>query len=192
MDRRKSIKNIGLGLGYATIGPTILSALASCNGKTIVDSNFFKKDDLAILNKVVDIILPQGKLPGGLDVGIPSFIDIIASEVMTNEEQGKYYDGFIEFKNELEVHKQNNKVTKLEERIILFLDKYLKTKVEYPLSKEEELSHYFITKTRDIAIWGYKSSEEIGKKVMAYNPLPGVYQGCEDLHSLTNGKAWTE
>jgi hypothetical protein len=42
-----------------------------------------------------------------------------------------------------------------------------------------------------MAVWGFKTSEEIGKKVMAYDPIPGGYVGCESLEELTGGKAWS-
>jgi len=43
-----------------------------------------------------------------------------------------------------------------------------------------------------MTISAYKGSEYIGENVLAYLPVPGEYIACDDLQTLTGGKAWSE
>ena len=56
---------------------------------------------------------------------------------------------------------------------------------------EEVACFTFATNVRDMATWGYKSSEYIGEEVLAYLPVPGEYIACGDLDELSGGKAWS-
>jgi len=44
---------------------------------------------------------------------------------------------------------------------------------------------------RDNTVWAYKTTEEIGENVLAYDPIPGVQLGCVSLKEATGGKAWS-
>lgn len=41
---------------------------------------------------------------------------------------------------------------------------------------------------RGLAVWAWKSSEEIGKNVLWYDPIPGQQKGCIPLNEAGNGK----
>ena len=44
---------------------------------------------------------------------------------------------------------------------------------------------------RNFAIWAFKTSEQIGENVLAYDPVPGSQKGCISLNEATEGKAWS-
>ena len=44
---------------------------------------------------------------------------------------------------------------------------------------------------RDKTVWAYKSTEEIGENVLAYDPIPGIQIGCVSLEETTGGRAWS-
>ncbi|HPF10506.1 MAG TPA: gluconate 2-dehydrogenase subunit 3 family protein [Flavobacteriaceae bacterium] len=48
---------------------------------------------------------------------------------------------------------------------------------------------YLLSSIRGLTIWGWKTSEEIGKNVLWYDPVPGQYKGCIPLTDTGNGKA---
>ena len=52
-------------------------------------------------------------------------------------------------------------------------------------------SYNFANSLRDLAIWGYKSSEYVSEEVLVYLPVPGEYIACGDLNELTGGKDWS-
>jgi hypothetical protein len=53
------------------------------------------------------------------------------------------------------------------------------------------VNYYALKTLRGLAVFGYKNSEKVGEEVLAYDPVPGVYKGCESLKELTGGKAWS-
>ena len=75
------------------------------------------------------------------------------------------------------------------------LAKYLKAnKAEqkaFENDKNEALVYGTLTSLRSFSIWAYKSSEEVGEKVLAYDPIPSVFNGCMPLQEATGGKAWS-
>jgi hypothetical protein len=61
------------------------------------------------------------------------------------------------------------------------------------LSEEDAKKHYiynFLMSTRDYTIFGYYSSEKVGKEVLNYDPIPGGFDPCVPLDEL-GGKSWS-
>ncbi len=48
----------------------------------------------------------------------------------------------------------------------------------------------FFRRIKELTLLGYYTSEEIGKNVLRYDPLPGVYVGCMPVSEV--GNAWNE
>ena len=48
----------------------------------------------------------------------------------------------------------------------------------------------FLNSLKNITIMAYVTTEEIGERVLAYDPVPGAYY-CGDLQELTGGKSWS-
>lgn len=67
---------------------------------------------------------------------------------------------------------------------------FVALKDDASIQLEPELQmHYLLTSMRGMTIWGWKTSEEIGKNVLWYDPVPGQYKGCIPLSEAGNGKA---
>ena len=61
-----------------------------------------------------------------------------------------------------------------------------------PAQLDDTVSRFaFANNLRGMTIWGYKTSEYVGEKVLAYLPLPGEFIGCGDVEVLSGGKAWS-
>ena len=73
------------------------------------------------------------------------------------------------------------------------LAKYLRTtKAEQEVFIEgDNLTFMALVDLRNTTVWAYRKSEEIGKNVMAYDPIPGVQLGCIPLEEATGGKRWS-
>jgi hypothetical protein len=57
------------------------------------------------------------------------------------------------------------------------------------LSAAEAPTHFF-RRVKELTLLGYYTSEAIGKNVLSYDPLPGVYVGCMPVSEV--GNAWNE
>ncbi|MEM9143163.1 MAG: gluconate 2-dehydrogenase subunit 3 family protein [Bacteroidota bacterium] len=214
MERRKALKNMGLALGYSVATPTLIHLVQSCkNERTITWApQFFTPDQGAALTQLVDIILPKTDTPSASEMQVDRFIDRFAFEVMEPQQQDFTKLRFSKFLEEAMTRSEKKEVTQLKAQD---LEKVLQKALEVDKQREAEnfevihsyneaiekgvpididdeiLRFSFASDVRGLTIWGYKTSEFIGEKVLAYLPVPGQYVPCGNLEELTGGKAWS-
>ncbi len=219
MDRRKALKNMGLAMGYTVATPTLISIMQSCKSEPVMEwaPDFFTKDQGTVLTKLVDIILPKTDTPSASEVQVNLFIDRFINEVADKEQQDFMKMSMSRFleKATKDSGKENaadlsseelektlaaalKKATKEEEaKSLEAIETYNEAIAE---GKEAILddtiaSNSFANNLRGMTIMGYKTSEYVGEKVLAYLPVPGEYIGCGDVDTLTEatakGKAWS-
>ncbi|MGB5819103.1 MAG: gluconate 2-dehydrogenase subunit 3 family protein [Saonia sp.] len=214
MDRRKALKNMGLTLGYAVATPTLISIMQSCKEQAVLEwtPDFFTKDEGSVLTQLVDIILPKTDTPSASEVQVHLFIDKFVNEVIEKEQQeflkmsmGKFMDKALEDSGKEKAEELlpedlepvlANALKKTKEEEIKLLESITSYQEAIAEGKQSELDDStsrfaFANNLRGITIWGYKTSEYVGEEVLAYLPVPGEYIGCEDVETLTSGKAWS-
>ena len=214
MDRRKALKNMGLSLGYVVATPTLIGIVQSCNTEKVLEwtPDFFTKEEGAVLAHLVDIILPKTDTPSATEVKVDVFIDRFSDQVMQKKQQdflkmsmGKFIEKAIA---------DSGKETAVElvpEELEAVLGYALVISKEEQKSYDKALENYmgaldegtevrlddnvalnaFAKNLRGMTIWGYKTSEYVGKEVLAYLPVPGEYVSCGSTEELTGGKAWS-
>ena len=216
MERRSALKNIGMVFGYAVATPTIISLAQSCKEKMPYAEwipSFFEKDKGYALAQMIDVILPRTDTPSATDVNVHVFIDEFAKSVLPEEQQGFMTMVMDTFMNKVLTGAGKESLADIEGiDFEPLLGKYLaKRSDEDEEAQEEMIGEYmeammkgesaelddevacftFATNVRDMATWGYKSSEYVGEEVLAYLPVPGEYIACGDLDELSGGKAWS-
>lgn len=208
---------MGMVFGYAAATPALLSVLQSCKEKMPYAEwvpSFFEKDKGYALAQMVDVILPKTDTPSATEVNVHVFIDGFAKEVLPEEQQGFTKLLMDKFMGKLLTESGKSSLTDIEaEDFEPLLAKYLAKRTdEEEEAQQEAIEDYmeammtggkatqldddvacyaFAGNIRDMAIWGYKSSEYVGEEVLAYLPIPGEYIGCGDVTELTGGKAWS-
>ncbi len=210
MDRRSALKNIGLGAGFLVATPTIMSLLQSCNNEPEFIPVFFTPGEGHALRRMVDLIIPSDEqVPGAVDVGVHSFIDQYCNAVLEEEDQQMVKAGWVaigdKFRSKFEKELADGKP----EEFTQLLDEYLKTSKEEQRAYGDKMGEFMmafaedpsatpdsdalifstLTGMRGITIWGWKSSEEIGKNVLWYDPVPAQQIGCIPLSEAGNGNA---
>lgn len=194
MKRREALKNIGMAMGYATVIPSAFSILQSCNTE---EKNwtpvFFSEEEGIVVKNLVELILPKTKnSPGALEVNVPEFIDLFAQKALPPEETIEYRAGIDSIMDELPIPETGAKDL-VEEDYHKLLKKYLKANEEKRKQYElnENITYMALASLRGQAIWAFKTSEEIGENVLAYDPIPGIQKGCISLQKATGGKDWS-
>jgi len=209
MNRRQALKNLGLGAGFLVVTPTIMSLLQSCTNEPEFNPLFISKGEGHALRRIVDLIIPSDEnVPGAVDVGVHSFVDSYWNSVVSIEQQGQVKIGFVlladkfrsTFNKELEAGKP--------EEFDQLLAQYLKTSKEEQEAFDLKMGRFYgdyakdptvmpdpeagvyslLSGIRSMTIWGWKTSEEIGKNVLWYDPIPGQQIGCLPLTEAGNGK----
>ncbi|MCM5662563.1 gluconate 2-dehydrogenase subunit 3 family protein [Galbibacter mesophilus] len=214
MDRRKALRNIGLTTGFVVASPTLLSMLQSCTeDKATWVPKFFTEEEGVVLTNIVDIIIPKTDTPSASEVNVPQFIDQYILEVDTDEAQEKYRQKMAGLVNQLkakygddvsditpeqyeEIVAENLKVDEnkrkdLNKRISIEGNEVEIGTTENMVQDNEALAYGMINDLRWSTINAFKNSQLIGEEVLAYDPVPGVYNGCLPVEEATQGKAWS-
>jgi len=197
MKRREALKNLGMATGFFVATPSIISLLQSCTAEANTwTPEFLSVEQGVVLTNIVDIILPKTELPSATEVNVPQFIDKYINEVLMDDEQASVKTAFGNIISVLKPNAEDKieKVTEADYKALL--DKHLLIKdevdqerVDNPESKDMTKSE-FLNRLKWMTINAYRTSQEIGENVLAYDPVPGAYY-CGDLQELTGGKSWS-
>lgn len=200
MKRREVLKGLGLTLGYTVAAPSIMSLLHSCKTEPeIWTPEILSITEGTVLKNLVDLILPKTESsPGALEVNVPEFIDLFVFKVYEEEEKVKFKKGMDSIIKALNIVDNNTSNVKTKNYDNL-LAKYLRASKEqqefYSDQENENNEDAIIFNTlvniRNTSVWAYKTSEQVGENVLAYDPVPGQQIGCAPLEDLTRGKAWS-
>ncbi|MEZ4701452.1 MAG: gluconate 2-dehydrogenase subunit 3 family protein, partial [Rhodothermales bacterium] len=85
MQRREALKKTALLGGSAALSTSLLGLLQSCQQQPRLgwQPTFLSEDHARLVSSLVDTLLPATDTPGGLDVKVDMFIDLV---------MGKMYD----------------------------------------------------------------------------------------------------
>ncbi len=210
MNRREALKNIGLSAGYIAATPTLLSILQSCTSEVKLGwvPELLSEDEAKVLDQLVDFIIPETDIPGAKSLNVPMFVERYINNVAKEEEAGMFKKSAGLVMEALGINEDKPVKKVLPEEYDAFLAKYLKSSKEQQETYQKEMQalkspeeiesiskdariFFYLTAVRDLSIWGFKTTEEIGENVLAYAPVPGEQIGCDSVENLTKGKAWS-
>lgn len=196
MNRRDALRKTALLAGSAVAAPTLLSLLQSCakQDRLTWTPQFLKEDQAMFISSFVDFILPKTGTPGALDVKTDIFIDLVYAKMYDKQGQENVVAEIEKFNTdckstygdvfaELSPEDKTACLKAAEAESPKFNGKVWGTAV----GKQEPVGFYRSLKS--IAMWGYFTSEEIGKNVLNYDPIPGEYLGCIPLSDV--GNSWS-
>ncbi|WP_303319216.1 gluconate 2-dehydrogenase subunit 3 family protein [Flavivirga abyssicola] len=204
MNRRSALKNLTMSLGYAVATPTIFNMLASCHAE--VESwtpLFLSPEEKHMVTHLADIILPTSDTPGALDVNIPQFLDLMYHDIEKKENQELFRKGAAIFAQKFNMPVLDLNKDDFEKSLSSYFnisdedtENILKDQ-KLPLAKvkNDHIENYslykFLLSVKYYTLFGYFSSEKVGKEVLVYDPIPGSYQSCISIDEATGGRAWS-
>lgn len=201
MNRRDVLKGLGLSLGYAVATPGIMSMLQSCKTEaSLWVPKLLSIDEGIVITNLVDLILPKtDNTPGALDVNVPEFLDLYAFKTYDEKQKKSFKKGINGIMKALNINTENKPSSLKTEDYNALLAKYLKASKEqqdtYSQEKDEEneevILYNALVNLRNSSVWAYKTSEQIGEHVLAYDPIPGAQIGCGSIEETSGGKAWS-
>ena len=164
-----------------------------------------KDNEKNMVTQLVDIILPSSDIPGGLEMNLPQFIDMMCKDVMIKSDQDIFHQGSEVFANRFKL-RFNKDITKAKKKEVLevfsayfdktpaeskkILEKQKKNIEEIPASEMKDYLMYKCLMTvRSFSLLGYYTSEKIGTEVLNFDPIPGAWQPCISVSDV--GNAWT-
>lgn len=184
LTRREAIQRAALILGVA-ISPSILAGVLRAQPTAVsaaAKPQHLSAQQFAIAAAAVERIIPRTDTPGGADVGVPAFIDLMVGAFMTVAEQRMFKDGLAEVEAASRAaHKIGFTALTAAQQ-----DAVLKRIAEASQMKEKSFFHQL----RELTLLGYFTSEQVGKNVLHYDPIPGKFQADIPLAEVGN-RAWT-
>jgi len=183
MERREAIKKTLLALGYTISVPSVIGIFDSCknNSATEWQPQFFSEQQASLISELTETILPKTKTPGAKELKIDHFMDKFIKEVFSKEEQQHFTEGMEAFDKECKQMNDKSFVESSPEQRKNFLAKVEEETAKTPLSfwginmQKDPPPLPFYRKAKELMLLGYFTSEEIGKKVLQYNPVPGKF-----------------
>ena len=187
IDRREAIRRAALLAGVAlspgwlmavghTFAPAGTQVRAAAAGWRLAPAQ------ASIAGAVADRILPRTDTPGAADAGVPAFIDLLYAEFMTAGERKMLADGL----NDLDAAARSAHGAAFTTLSADRQDALLRTIAR----AEEEKPQGFFRLVRSAAILGYFTSEQVGRNVLHYDPVPGRYDGCVPIDQVGR-RNWT-
>ena len=205
MNRREALRGLSLSLGYAVSVPSVLSVLQACSVENESwTSVFLTENEKNMVTQLVDIILPSSDIPGGLEINLPQFVDMMCKDVMIKSDQDIFHQGSEVFSKRFKLRfNKDIKKAKKQEVLEVFaeyfdktpseskkiLEKQKKNIEEVPASEMQDyLMYKFLISVRSFSLIGYFTSEKIGTEVLNFDPIPGAWQPCIPVSDV--GNAW--
>ena len=179
ISRREAIRRAALLAGI-TVSAEWLPILDGA--RPAAQAQAFTAAERTLVTAIAERILPRTDTPGATDVGVPAFIDLLYGQFMTDAER-KMLSGGLEGVEAAAKSAHNAAFgTLTAER----QDAVLRAIAV----AEEGKDQGFFRLIRSATILGYFTSEEVGRKVLNYNPVPGRYDPCIPIEEVGR-RTWT-
>lgn len=168
ISRREAIRRAALLAGIA-LSPQWLAAVG--RAQPAAAKSYLPAPQAALLGAVSERILPRTDTPGAIDAGVPAFIDFLYGEVMTDAERGLLTAGL----DEIEAAARAAHGAAFASLQPAQQDAVMRGVATAQQAQKTPSSFGLI---RSATILGYFTSEQVGKNVLNYDPVPGAYDGC--------------
>jgi hypothetical protein len=200
MDRRAILKYTAYVTGYAITAPLTSAFLSGCKAEPAAPDyipSFLSEATYQNLSAVVNTLLPPTSTPGAVEIGVPAFMDLVLDKYTEEKDRLKMVSGLETWLTTVQNSAGNPYHTLAAEEQLKLLNTLDQEAIVTAESLEgqdleeealEELQPWWLD-MKSLAINGYFASEKIGTEVLAYDPVPGPYQGCISLSEV--GKTWS-
>jgi hypothetical protein len=196
MERREALKRTAMAAGSAALTPALWSILQSCKQQSRLDWTpvFLNEDQAGFVSALVDTLLPRTETPGALEMKVDIFIDKVYAEMYDQAAKSSVISEIEKFNAtckerfgsvfaDLNASDRAEMLTEAEKSSAKFNGKVWGTAV----GEQEPVGFYRSLKS--MALWAYFTSEEVGKNILSYDPVPGDYLGCIPLSDV--GNTWS-
>jgi hypothetical protein len=201
MNRRELLKMIAAATGAAMIGGEFL--LSGCKSNSDSAPVAFTEENIAFLDEVAETIIPQTNTAGAKAAGVGRFMTVMVNDCYTKDDQEIFHKGLNILDDECKkMHNVDFMKATPEQRkqLLISVDKetkdYVKRQADAAnVQKEKEKrgqekntndfkfqtmpNHYF-QQLKQLAIFGYFTSEKGRTEALRYTPVPGKYEGVID------------
>lgn len=146
---------------------------------------FFDSEQFALLERIVDVMIPETDTPGAQSVGVHYFIDLMMAEWASSERQGRYVDGLQDLNTRLREAEGEEFLVTSQESQLAALRRVDQQAFEI---NANEASHSFYKELKRLVLYSYYSSEAGATIELQYEALTPEYKACVPIEDI--GRAW--
>lgn len=197
MNRNEFLKNTAATLGLAISASSMAAIFISCAKEAKLDWKpiLLKPNQAATIAEIAETILPKTKTPGAKDMAVPQFIDKMVNDTMNKKGQESFISDLEAFDNQCDSKygKSFLEITQKEKEEFLMIQENENPKSGMSLwginLEPNAAPATFYKKVKSLTLFGFYTSQNIGEKILAYDPVPGEYIACMPLNGQN---AWNE
>jgi len=201
MNRRELLKMIAATTGGVVIGGEFL--LSGCKSNSNSTPVAFTEENIAFLDEVAETILPQTTTAGAKAAGVGRFMTVMVNDAYTKDDQEIFHKGLVTLDEACnKMHNVGFMKATPEQRkqLLISVDKETKDYVKKQANaeniqeqkekqgqerntndfKKQTLPNHYFQQLKQLAIFGYFTSEKGRTEGLRYTPVPGKYQGVID------------
>ena len=179
--RREAIRRAALLAGVA-LSPEWLDLAALAQAPAPAAKAYLTPAQGTLLSAAAERILPRTDTPGAIDVGVPAFIDRFYGEFMNQADKQL----LVSVLDEIERGSRAAHNAAFATLTPAQQDEVLRSIA----SAQQDKSASSFRLLRSVTVLGYFTSEQVGKKVLNYDPVPGAYDGCVPIEQVGR-RNWT-
>lgn len=189
LSRREALHRLTLLVGGAISAPAMGAILSGCRAEPPTSDwtpQALSNEQLEFLEVLVDRIVPATDTPGAVDVGVPSFIDMLLQDWAEADERERFLSGFaaLDEQSRGEHGAPFRQATPEQQNALLSrLDE------EGVRARENEVDPLpFFATLKEWTLIGYYTSEVGATQELQWLAVPGRYEG--DLPVEEVGRTW--
>jgi hypothetical protein len=188
LTRREAILRVSAMLGgVALVGQTAMLA-GTRRSEAQTQDALFTDADIALLDEIAETILPETGTPGAKAAAVGPFMAMMVVDTYFDRDQEVFAAGLKAVDERCQAaHGTGFMEASPAERLTL-LEELDAEQHEYLSSDEERDSAHFFRMMKELALFGYFTSEIGYTQAMRYTETPGRFDPCTDYKP--GDKAW--
>ncbi len=173
MKRRAVLKNLGLATGGMLLFPSC--DFSDEKVSIILNKLQINSNEEALLKAMVDSILPEGDIPGGIAVKAHNFVWTYIDDCTSPQDQESFIANLKLFDTTSKSLLGKRFENAQENERITILEGFIKG--------DDETLKNFVETVKGLSVWCYMNSEYILTKEMPYRLIPGAnsYEPCKTV-----------
>ena len=168
MKRRKMIRQIAVLTGGLPFLHSILNATVSVNtlSSPLILSN--------TLDAIIDAIIPEGKTPGAVTLGVPDYVKIMLQDCVTKDQQNAAETALKYLENQsIASSGLSFAACNAEQRTVLLKNAFI---------QGGNIEKDGLKLLKSLTIKGYQTSSHFMKQIIPYEMAPNRYNGCSTVN----------
>jgi len=193
MNRRDALKNTFLLVGGTTISAsTIATVMTSCQTGTQLGftPTFFSEAEAKTLTAAVDVLIPKTDTPGAVEAGVPQLIDLLATDIYTEEDQKRWQEGIAQMNADSQEKFGTDFASATVEQQTELLTEY--DQQVFSPNADRSGGRPFFGDFKQLVVTGFCTSELGATQHLQYEAVPGDYSGCVPIEEAGRGVTWAE